>query len=134
MAQRRPPEIEQARQLHRDLSEKVLEKAASDPQWKQRLIEEPDAALREADFPESRKLQEMGQRTSQSAEPGAEEGEVRGQNMGLDYNIGLGDYNVDYGGCAYKCTSYTLSGNFTQTTPAPKKGCLVTLNESIGGA
>ena len=50
---------EQFRQLNRDLMEKVLDKAASDPAWKQRLLDEPEVALREAGFPEAERLQQM---------------------------------------------------------------------------
>ena len=47
------------RQLNRDLMEKVIDRAASDPEWKQRLLDDPEAAMREAGFPEARQLQEM---------------------------------------------------------------------------
>ena len=37
----------------------MLDRAARDPFWKQRLIDDPDAALREADFPELKRLDEI---------------------------------------------------------------------------
>lgn len=49
---------EEVRQLNRDLMEKMLDKAASDPDWKQRLLDNPEMAMAEADFPESRQLNE----------------------------------------------------------------------------
>src|SRR4051812_3274041 len=62
-----PPEVEQARQLHRTLTEKGLDKAFSDLQWKQLLIENPEVAMQEANFPEAYQLLE-----------GSDEVEVRG--------------------------------------------------------
>ncbi len=67
------PTREQLRQLHRSLNEKVLDRAASDPQWKQLLLDDPDAALREAGFPEFQRIEELRQREAQ------EEAEVTGQ-------------------------------------------------------
>ncbi len=66
-------------QLSRSLTEKILDRAASDPLWKQRLLDEPEAALREADFPEARRLEGLL----------AEEAEVRGQ----DYRVVGGPYD-----------------------------------------
>ena len=43
---------EEYRQVHRSVTEKVLDKAASDPAWKQQLLNDPDEAIREASFPE----------------------------------------------------------------------------------
>jgi hypothetical protein len=65
---------EQFRQLNRSLMEKVLDKAANDPEWKQRLLDEPDAAIQEAGFPEVRRLQEL-----QVSTEAQEELEVTGQ-------------------------------------------------------
>jgi hypothetical protein len=39
--------------------EKVLDRAASDPEWKQRLLDDPEAAIQEASFPEAEKLGEV---------------------------------------------------------------------------
>lgn len=60
--------------MNRDLMEKVLDRAESDPEWKQRLLDDPEAAIAEADFPEARELQRM----RASVEAG-EEAEVTGQ-------------------------------------------------------
>jgi hypothetical protein len=48
---------EQAKQLNRSLMEKLLDRAASDPAWKQQLLEDPEAALRGANFPETQQIQ-----------------------------------------------------------------------------
>jgi hypothetical protein len=53
------PTQEEYRQLNRGLTEKVLDRAASDPQWKQQFLDEPEAALREANFPEYQRLVEI---------------------------------------------------------------------------
>jgi hypothetical protein len=75
MTESRPPMMpEQFRQLKRDLMEKILNRAASDPGWKQRLLDDPDAAIQEADFPELRQLREM-----QAGIEAKEEAEVAGQ-------------------------------------------------------
>ncbi len=75
MTEDMPPTMpEQFRQLNRDLLEKMLDKAASDPVWKQRLLDDPEAAMVEADFPEARQLREM-----QVSVGAQEEAEVTGQ-------------------------------------------------------
>jgi hypothetical protein len=61
MTESMPPTLEQTRQLHRSLTQKVLDKAASDPQWKQQLIDDPEAAMRAANFSESQQLQQIQQ-------------------------------------------------------------------------
>ena len=73
MTEGMPPTLEQSRQLNRSLTEKVLDRAASDPQWKQQLIDDPEAAMRTANFPETQQLQQM------QPGAGASEEEVRGQ-------------------------------------------------------
>src|SRR3982750_786010 len=65
---------EEYRQLQQGLTEKVLDRAASDPLWKQRLLDDPEAAMREADFPEAQRIEEMRQRAVAS-----KEAEVEGQ-------------------------------------------------------
>jgi hypothetical protein len=85
MTESTPPE--KLRQLNRDLMEKILNRAASDPQWKQRLLDDPEAAVLEAAFPETEKLREA----HASAHADAAEGEVAGHQSN----------------CVYKC--YTLS-------------------------
>ncbi len=75
MTENMPLGPEEIRRLNRVLMEKVLDKAASDPGWKQRLLDDPEAAMAEADFPEARGLREM-----QAAIVGTqEEAEVTGQ-------------------------------------------------------
>ena len=75
MTEGTPPTMEQTRQLNRSLTEKVLDRAASDPQWKQQLIDDPEAALREANFPE---LTMVGKKIRQSAADSQDAYEVRG--------------------------------------------------------
>ncbi len=76
MTENMPPTTpEQIRQLNRDLMEKVLNRAASDPEWKQRLLDDPGAAMMEANFPEARQLQQI----ERSAAQASQEGEVTGQ-------------------------------------------------------
>ena len=70
---------EQLRQLNRDLMEKVLDRAASDPEWKQRLLDDPEVAMVEAGFPEARQLEQMLASLSQ------EGAEVRGQEWREDW-------------------------------------------------
>ena len=74
MAKSVPPTMEQSRQLNRQLTEKVLDRAQSDPQWKQQLLDDPEAAMRSANFPETQQLQQM-----QASAGASQEGEVRGQ-------------------------------------------------------
>ncbi len=74
MTEGTPPTAEQIRQLNRGLMEKVLDKAASDPGWKQRLLDEPEAAIREAGFSEAEELKEA----YGGARVGALEAEVAG--------------------------------------------------------
>lgn len=76
MAESTPPTPDEFEQLQRSLNEKVLDRAASDPQWKQLLLEDPTAAIREAGFPEFRRIEELRQRQAQEVE---EEAEVIGQ-------------------------------------------------------
>ncbi len=76
--EQRPPEapmvtpIEEHKQLLQSLTEKVLDRAASDPEWKRRLLSDAPAAMREADFPELERLDELRQ-----------EEEVRGHYIDL---------------------------------------------------
>ena len=60
MTESTPPTTpEEIRQLNRDLMEKVIDRAASDPEWKQRLLNDPEVAMTEAGFPETRQLEEV---------------------------------------------------------------------------
>ena len=56
------PTQEEYRLLEKTLMEKVLERSANDPQWRQWLIEDPEAAMGEAAFPEAQKLMEINER------------------------------------------------------------------------
>ena len=65
-----PPSIraqeEEYRQLSRSLTDKMLDRAASDPTWKQQLLEDPDKAMAEANFPELTRLAEIRQREEEA--------------------------------------------------------------------
>ena len=50
----------------------MLDRAASDSAWKQRLLDDPEAAMREANFPELKRIGEMRKSTWGSREEGAE--------------------------------------------------------------
>jgi hypothetical protein len=76
MAEHTPQTPEEIRRLNRDLMEKIIDKAASDPGWKQRLLDDSEMAIMEADFPETRQLQQM--QVSVEVE---EEAEVTGQQL-----------------------------------------------------
>ncbi len=80
MAEGMPLTPEEFRQLNRDLMEKVLDKATSDAEWKQRLLDDPEAAMQEAGFSEAQQLQQM----QMSAQP-VQEDEVRGQQLNCVY-------------------------------------------------
>jgi hypothetical protein len=71
--------LAETRQLQRGLTEKVLEKAASDPQWKQQLLDDPEAAMRAANFPEAQKVKQRWQEMQEGTRPWREEAEVMGQ-------------------------------------------------------
>jgi hypothetical protein len=73
MAENMSPTLAQMQQLNRGLTEKMLDRAASAPQWKQQLLDDPEAAMRAANFSETQQLEQM--------RAGAEEGEVRGQAL-----------------------------------------------------
>jgi hypothetical protein len=61
-----PTAREEYLQLRRSLTEKILDKAASDPQWKQRLLDDRDAVLREANFPETQRLRALSQEEAEA--------------------------------------------------------------------
>ena len=51
-------------EMHRSLTEKILDRAESDPEWRQLLIDDPELAMREANFPEAQQqgqAQQLGQ-------------------------------------------------------------------------
>ena len=72
--------------------EKVLDKAASDATWKQRLLDDPEAAMQEANFPESQQLDELRQ----------EDDEVIGHQRWLQHTDSLGSAPVA-GECYHQC-------------------------------
>lgn len=74
MTEGTPQISEEFRQLNRSLMEKVIDKAASDPEWKQLLLDDPGAAMLEANFPEAWQLQQI----ERSAAQASQEGEVTG--------------------------------------------------------
>jgi hypothetical protein len=67
------PIQEEYRQLNRGLTEKVLDRAASDPQWKQQFLDDQETAMRKANFPEYQRLAEMSQ-PQEAAEVSGHEG------------------------------------------------------------
>jgi hypothetical protein len=73
--------LEESRQVQRSLTEKILDKAASDLRWKERLLDDPEVALQEADFPESQWLVQLRQqmRPQEGVTVSASEAEVLGQ-------------------------------------------------------
>jgi hypothetical protein len=91
---------EEYRQLQRSLMERTLDRAASDPEWKQRLLEDPRTAMTESGFPEAQRLQE----TSRHLRP-IEEEEVRGQRHDdVYYLYGFG-FGSPYYGHGYRWTT-----------------------------
>jgi hypothetical protein len=74
MTESMPPTRVQIQNMHRDLTEKVLDKACNDLGWKQQLIEDPELAMRDANFPELQQLQQASQQSGG--------GEVQGQSWG----------------------------------------------------
>src|ERR671932_422200 len=67
-----PPAREEYLQLRRSLAEKMLDRAASDPLWKQQLLDDPDTALRTANFPETQAFDEILQSAGAAREAEAE--------------------------------------------------------------
>jgi len=103
MTESTPPEgtqltLVQMLALRRSLTEKVLDKAASDPEWRQLLLEDPELAMREANFPEAQELEQQGP----SLRRPAERGEVVGQ---YGYGYGRRGYGYGYGyGYGRRCS------------------------------
>jgi hypothetical protein len=62
MSEITPPTPEEMRWLERSLMEKVLDIAAGDPWWEQRLLADPEVTMLEAGFPEAERLREMYER------------------------------------------------------------------------
>ena len=76
------------RELERRLREKILEKAANDPDWRQQYVENPEDALNAAGFDETQRLREF----HEVANRGESEEDVQGH-----------DYYEYY----YVCYNYT---------------------------
>lgn len=77
------PMAEEIRQLNRGLMEKVIDRAASDPEWKQRLLDDPEVAILEANFPEIHQLREMRvHMEAQEAEVSGQVSELQGITLG----------------------------------------------------
>ncbi len=98
MTESMPPTFEQFQQLNRGLTEKVLDKAASDPQWKQQLIDDPEAAVRGANFPETQQLEQWHASAAQQGD------EVGGQSGSWGGPGGGGPWG---GWCPWQCGWWT---------------------------
>lgn len=79
MAESRPRAPEELERLRRETMERVLDRAGSDPEWRQRLLDDPDAAM--ADFPETQRVREMQSTPPEGVEPLPAEPEVVGQHQ-----------------------------------------------------
>ena len=77
MTENTPLTPEESRLLSRSLTQKVIDKATSDPLWKQQLLDDPEATLRAANFPELKRVEEMIHRARGSRETS----EVQGQGV-----------------------------------------------------
>jgi hypothetical protein len=111
MTESMPPTLAQLQQLNRGLTEKVLDKAQSDPAWKQLLLDDPEAALWQANFPETQQLEQM--RASAAAQQGEE---VRGQYGGDTLWSTRGsnpDYSLSLPRCHYQCQQLTWNWAWT---------------------
>jgi hypothetical protein len=76
-----PPSVQEE---YRSLAEKMLDKAASDPIWKQQLLDDPEAALQEGGFlPKYQRLEEIRQQ---------ENTEVSGHFTGQEHGTPNGAY------------------------------------------
>ncbi len=93
MVEGMPSTPQEMKQLRRDLMEKVLDKAGSDPAWKQQLLDDPEAALQTANFPELQQIRQIRQK---------EGAEVQGQQRFVD--------------------RYDLSGSSIDVPPSPMSG------------
>lgn len=87
---------EEYRDLERGLMERTLERASSDPEWRQRLLDDPGAAQTEAGFPEAQRLREM--REKMTAVP---DSEVQGHDQ-------LWEFTTCYHFTAYVGVEYVL--------------------------
>jgi hypothetical protein len=111
MAETMPPTLEQTRQLYRSLTEKILERAASDPEWKQQLLDDSEAAMRTANFPEIRQLQQIEQRVQQAREV---ETEVTGQICRWTWYDPICPYRCIWWTQQWYATYYNAAGEGSQ--------------------
>ncbi len=73
----------QIRQLRRELREQVLDRALSDPDFKGQLLDDPELAMREANFPAAQELAQQGV---------PQEAEVTGQFYGNRWRTSRSGY------------------------------------------
>jgi hypothetical protein len=103
-----PPDVmpthkEELGQLNRSFWEKVLNRAASDPLWKQQLLDDPEATLSVDDFPELKRVEEL----QQSAEPSGQ-AEVAGHLMPGTSQVMTDPYQYTSMQKGFCCPFYTL--------------------------
>lgn len=91
---------EEYQQLQRSLTEKMLDKAANDPQWKQQLLEDSAAAMQQANFPELQQIQQMRHEEEEAAEVRGQYGQTGGFGIG-------GQASMGGAGCSYICINFT---------------------------
>jgi hypothetical protein len=96
MTENMPPTLRKYQQLHRSLTEKILYRAEGDPAWKQQLIDDPEAAMRTANFPELQQLEQT------------QGGEVWGQHHKWGHEHGGGG-----GHCPWSCVLWTLNWQYS---------------------
>jgi hypothetical protein len=80
MAEGRPRAPEELERLRRETMERILDRASSDPEWRQRLLDDPEAAI--AEFPETQSVREMQSTPPEGVEPLPAEEEVVGHTGG----------------------------------------------------
>ena len=80
MAEDRPRAPEELDRLRRETMERILDRASSDPEWRRRLLDDPEAAM--ADFPETQSIREMQSTPPEGVEPLPAEEEVVGHTGG----------------------------------------------------
>jgi hypothetical protein len=59
--QQQPLTRAQIFELKRSMREQILNRAESDPEWRQLFIDDPELAMREANFPAAQQLQQQPQ-------------------------------------------------------------------------
>lgn len=82
---------EEFQQAQRSLMEKVLDKAADDPEWKQQYLDDPAGAMQSAGFSEHQQLRE----TSEKLKPLPEDEDVHGHGGWYYYEVHHTDA-IDY--------------------------------------